>query len=96
MSKTGVLLINLGTPDSPEPKSVYKYLKQFLNDPRVIDIPRALRYLLVNWIIVPFRYKKSAHAYQQIWSKDGSPLLVYSQALAQGVAKKLGNDFKSS
>jgi protoporphyrin/coproporphyrin ferrochelatase len=94
MSKTGVLLINLGTPDSPQPKSVYKYLKQFLNDPRVIDLPRALRYLLVNWIIVPFRYKKSAHAYQQIWRETGSPLLIYSEALAQGVATELGHEFQ--
>lgn len=94
MSKTGVLLINLGTPDSPEPKSVYKYLKQFLNDPRVIDLPRILRYVLVNWIIVPFRYKKSAHAYQQIWSESGSPLLAYSEALVQGVASELGSHFQ--
>ncbi|MBX9702994.1 MAG: ferrochelatase, partial [Silvanigrellaceae bacterium] len=67
-SKIGVLLINLGTPDNCDPKSVYAYLKQFLNDPRVIDLPTVVRYVLVNWLIIPFRYKQSAHAYKQIWS----------------------------
>tara|TARA_R110000868_G_scaffold168175_8_gene402769 strand:- start:3101 stop:4108 length:1008 start_codon:yes stop_codon:yes gene_type:complete len=94
MTKTGVLLINLGTPDDTKPRSVYVYLKQFLNDPRVIDLPALLRYFLVNWIIVPFRYKKSAHAYEQIWSEKGSPLLVNSLALVESVAKKLGDDFQ--
>jgi ferrochelatase len=94
MSKIGVLLINLGTPDSPQPRSVYIYLKQFLNDPRVIDIPKLLRYFLVNWIIVPFRFKKSAQAYQQIWGEQGSPLLVNSQELANALAKQLGADYQ--
>lgn len=83
--KTGVLLINLGTPDSCRPQSVYRYLKQFLNDPRVIDIPGMLRYVLVNALIIPFRYKKSAHAYQQIWTDKGSPLLTYSQGLVDAL-----------
>lgn len=94
MSKIGVLLINLGTPDSPQPRSVYVYLKQFLNDPRVIDIPKFLRYFLVNWIIVPFRFKKSAQAYQQIWGVQGSPLLAHCQALVTAVAKQLGADYQ--
>lgn len=84
--KTGVLLINLGTPDTCHPKSVYTYLKQFLNDPRVIDLPKFIRYFLVNAIIIPLRYKKSAHAYQQIWTNDGSPLLVNSQHLVSAVS----------
>ena len=87
--KTGVLLINLGTPDNCDPKSVYAYLKQFLNDPRVIDLPAFIRYFLVNWIIVPFRYKKSAHAYQQIWTNNGSPLLTHSQDLINALRKKM-------
>lgn len=94
MMKTGVLLINLGTPDSPEPAAVYTYLKQFLNDPRVIDLPALARYLLVNALIVPFRHKKSAHAYRQIWTKEGSPLLVNTENLRQAVAEKLGDQFK--
>ena len=84
-SKTGVLLINLGTPDNCDPKSVFAYLKQFLNDPRVIDLPTVVRYVLVNWIIIPFRYKQSAHAYQQIWRDAGSPLLTNSQDLVNAV-----------
>ena len=86
--KIGVLLINLGTPDNGDPKSVYAYLKQFLNDPRVIDLPTVIRYVLVNWIIIPFRYKQSAHAYQQIWSHKGSPLLTNSQDLVNAVRKE--------
>ncbi len=89
-SKVGVLLINLGTPDTSEPKSIYVYLKQFLNDPRVIDLPRIIRYFLVNWLIIPFRYKQSAHAYQQIWTKKGSPLLTHSQELVSAVRKAFG------
>ncbi|MBA2650404.1 MAG: ferrochelatase [Legionella sp.] len=86
--KIGVLLINLGTPDNCDPKSVYAYLKQFLNDPRVIDLPTLVRYILVNWVIIPFRYKQSAHAYQQIWSDRGSPLLTNSQDLVEAVRKE--------
>jgi ferrochelatase len=93
-SKIGVLLINLGTPDSPRPRSVYVYLKQFLNDPRVIDIPKLLRYFLVNWIIVPLRFNKSAQAYQQIWGAQGSPLLVNCQELSTALAKQIGADYQ--
>ena len=86
--KIGVLLINLGTPENCDPKSVYAYLKQFLNDPRVIDLPTVIRYILVNWVIIPFRYKQSAHAYQQIWSNKGSPLLTNGQDLVNAVRKE--------
>lgn len=94
MSKTGVLLINLGTPDNCDPKSVYTYLKQFLNDPRIIDLPGLLRYVLVNYLIVPFRYKKSAHAYQQIWTSTGSPLLTNSQELLNSLMSELDSTFQ--
>ena len=67
MKKTGVLLIQLGTPDSPSVKDVRKYLTEFLNDPRVIDIPWLPRKLLVNGIIVPFRAPKSAKIYKELW-----------------------------
>lgn len=76
--KTGVLLINLGTPDSPKVSDVRKYLTQFLNDPRVIDINPIARFLLVNGIIVPFRSAKSAKLYEHIWTEEGSPLLTNS------------------
>jgi ferrochelatase len=78
-NKTAVLLINLGTPDSPSVKDVRSYLSQFLNDPRVIDIPWLLRKMLVNLIIVPFRAPKSAKVYQQLWTANGSPLLFYGR-----------------
>jgi ferrochelatase len=78
-NKTGVLLINLGTPDSPSVKDVRSYLSQFLNDPRVIDIPWLLRKILVNLIIVPFRAPKSSKIYQKLWTANGSPLLFHSE-----------------
>jgi ferrochelatase len=91
--KTGVLLINLGTPDSPKTSDVRKYLTQFLNDPRVIDINPVGRFLLVNGIIVPFRAPKSAKLYQHIWTKEGSPLLTNSIKVKTLLQKSLGNSF---
>ncbi|NJM25791.1 MAG: ferrochelatase, partial [Bacteroidia bacterium] len=76
---TAVLLINLGTPDSPSVGHVRSYLSQFLNDPRVIDIPWLLRKILVNLIIVPFRAPKSAKVYKELWTDNGSPLLYYGE-----------------
>lgn len=92
--KTGVLLINLGTPDSPSVSDVRSYLSQFLNDPRVIDIPWLLRKMLVNLIIVPFRAPKSAKIYQKLWTKDGSPLLFYSVKVQELLQKELGSDYQ--
>ena len=88
--KHGILLINLGTPDAPTTGAVRTYLRQFLNDPRVVDIHPLGRWLLLNLIILPFRPAKSAAAYQQIWSKEhGSPLLHYGQVLRDKVQKRL-------
>ncbi len=82
MKRTGVLLIQLGTPDSPKVSDVRKYLTEFLNDPRVIDLPWLGRKLLVNGIIVPFRAPKSAKIYKELWelSGDESPLLTYTES----------------
>lgn len=91
--KKAVLLINLGTPDSPSVSDVRKYLTQFLNDPRVIDINPIARFILVNGIIVPFRAKKSAKLYEQIWTKDGSPLLFHGLNLQKKLQKELGDEF---
>ncbi len=91
--KTGILLLNLGTPDSPETADVRKYLREFLCDRRVIDIPWLQRQLLVNCIIAPFRAPKSAAQYKQIWTKEGSPLLIHSQNLAKKLQQKMGDDF---
>lgn len=89
-SKTGVLLINLGTPDSPSVPHVRSYLSQFLNDPRVIDIPWLMRKLLVNGIIVPFRAPKSAKIYKKLWTEKGSPLLYHSERAKELLQKELG------
>lgn len=88
--KTGVLLINLGTPDTPSVRDVRSYLSQFLNDPRVIDIPWLLRKILVNLIIVPFRAPKSAKIYQKLWTADGSPLLFHSKRAKELLQQELG------
>jgi ferrochelatase len=89
----GVLLINLGTPDAPTTPAVRRYLRQFLSDPRVIDINPVARQLLLNLIILPFRSPKSAAAYRKIWTNGGSPLLVHTQNLAKKVAEKLGTQY---
>jgi len=91
--KKGVLLVNLGSPDSPAVKDVRKYLTQFLNDPLVIDIGPVARFLLVNLIIVPFRASKSAKLYEQIWTKDGSPLITHSLKQKDLLQKSLGDEY---
>jgi ferrochelatase len=93
-SKTGVLLVNLGTPDSPSVGDVRSYLSQFLNDPRVIDIPWLSRKILVNLIIVPFRAPKSAKVYQKLWTANGSPLLYYSKRAAELLQNELDGDYE--
>lgn len=90
---TGVLLINLGSPKAPTVKAVRAYLKQFLSDPLVIDINPLARWLLLNLFILPFRPKKSAAAYQKIWSDQGSPLIIHTEALAKKVASQLGENY---
>ena len=87
--KKGVLLVNLGSPDSPELKDVKKYLGEFLMDERVIDIPFAARTLLVKGIILKTRPKASAAAYKKIWWEEGSPLIVLSQRLQSKIQKQL-------
>ena len=91
--KEAVLLINLGTPDVPTPSRVGKYLTEFLNDKRVIDIHPIGRFILVNLIIVPFRRFKSSKLYQAIWTEKGSPLLLNSMALKEKLQKRLGDDY---
>ncbi len=87
--KQGVLLVNLGSPDSTKVGDVRKYLREFLMDKRVIDVPYILRFFLVNVIIAPFRAKKSAEAYRKIWWQEGSPLKVLTERLAVKVGQEL-------
>lgn len=94
MKKTGVLLIQLGTPDSPGVEDVRIYLKEFLNDPRVIDLPWLGRKLLVNGIIVPFRAPKSAKIYKKLWEHGNgkSPLLTYTENVVTLLQKRFNED----
>ncbi|MGF7231175.1 ferrochelatase [Arachidicoccus sp.] len=89
MAKRGVILMNLGSPDSTDVKDLRKYLTEFLMDKRVIDKPLWLRTLLVRAIIVPFRAPKSAEAYKTIWWKEGSPLVVLTEQLRKAVQSKM-------
>ncbi|MBD77830.1 MAG: ferrochelatase [Crocinitomicaceae bacterium] len=94
MNKHVVLLINLGTPNSPTTSAVRRYLSEFLNDPRVIDIPWLFRKLLVNLIIVPFRSPKSAKIYKQLWTPKGSPLVTHGVDLKNKLQESLGEEFQ--
>ncbi|MCB0578790.1 MAG: ferrochelatase [Phaeodactylibacter sp.] len=91
--KKGVLLVNLGTPDDPGRGAVYRYLKQFLLDPRVIDYPWLARNLLVRGIIAPFRSGSSSKLYKMLWTEEGSPLKVYGERVAEGVQEILGEEY---
>jgi ferrochelatase len=88
--RTGLLLVNLGSPKSPSNDDVKIYLKQFLNDPYVIDLPSPLRWLLVNAFILNVRPQKTAEAYEKIWTPDGSPLFTHTRALTRKIIKKAG------
>ena len=89
--KVGVLLINLGTPDTPEAASVRKYLAEFLSDPRVIEIPRFVWKPILHGIILRTRPKKSAHAYSQVWTEEGSPLAVVTRNQATKLQERWGD-----
>jgi len=86
---TGILLVNLGTPEAPTSSAVRRFLKQFLWDPRVIEYPRWLWWLILNVIILRIRPSRSAAAYRKIWTDDGSPLMIFSERIAAGVGKQL-------
>lgn len=90
----GVLLTNLGTPDAPTPAALRCYLAEFLSDPRVIEIPKLLWWPILHGIILRTRPQRSAALYQKIWTPEGSPLLVYSQRLAEKLQQQLGSNIK--
>jgi ferrochelatase len=85
-----LLLLNLGTPAAPEPRAVRRYLREFLSDPRVLDLPAWRRFLLRELVLLPRRARRSAAAYRQIWTAAGSPLLVHGRALAEKLGRRLG------
>ena len=90
-SKTGVLLVNLGTPEAPTAAKLRPYLREFLSDPRVVEIPRLIWMIILHGIILRIRPKRSAHAYETIWTEQGSPLAVHTSALTDKVATKLAD-----
>jgi ferrochelatase len=90
----GLLLVNLGTPDAPTTGAVRAYLREFLSDPRVLDMNPLGRWLLLEWAILRTRPAQSAGAYRKIWGEKGSPLLVHSLALAEAVAEELHGEFQ--
>ena len=91
--KTGVLIVNLGTPDSPNTPDVRKYLREFLMDGRVLDVPAAVRWPLVNLIISPFRGPKSAKIYKELWEDRGSPLKFYGEDAEEMLQARLGDEY---
>lgn len=93
--KVGILLANLGTPDAPTAAALRPYLRQFLSDTRVVEIPRAIWWFILNCIILVIRPKKSAEKYAQVWTKEGSPLLVHAQKQAILLRGFLGQKIKS-
>jgi ferrochelatase len=90
--KVGVLLINLGTPNAPEPGAVKLYLKEFLSDPRVVEIPQLVWQPILRGIILNTRPRKSAHAYKQVWTEEGSPLAAITARQARALAGAFGED----
>ena len=88
--RQGLLLVNLGTPDAPETGAVRRYLREFLSDPRVLDIPAPARWALLELLILPTRPARSAEAYRKVWTQEGSPLLVHSRTLAARLEDALG------
>ncbi len=88
-SAVGVLLCNLGTPDEPTPRAVRRYLAEFLADPRLVELPRWLWLPILHAVILNIRPRRSAHAYQKVWTPEGSPLRVFSERQRSAIAKQL-------
>jgi protoporphyrin/coproporphyrin ferrochelatase len=91
--KKGILLMNIGSPSAPSVPAVRRYLSEFLSDKRVIDLPAPVRFLLLYGVILPFRTRNSARAYQAIWTQDKSPLITNSEAFCQALQARLGTEY---
>ena len=94
--KLGILLVNLGSPDAPTPRAVRRYLAEFLWDPRVVEFPRMLWWLVLHGIILRVRPRRSARAYKRVWSLEGSPLIATSKLQAQAIEKKIQDRFRGN
>ncbi len=93
-TRVGVLLINLGTPEAPTPRAVRRYLKEFLWDPRVVELPRPLWWLILNGFVLPLRPRRSAQRYAQVWTPEGSPLRLHTERQAKLLLGFLGERIK--
>jgi hypothetical protein len=93
--RTGILLVNLGTPDAPTPAAVRRYLREFLGDPRVVQLPRIPWWILLNFVILPFRSGRTAKKYAKVWMPEGSPLRVYLERQVQMLRGYLGVHLKT-
>ncbi len=89
LPKTGVIITNLGTPDAPAPKALRRYLKEFLSDPRVVEVPRLIWWFILNLVILPLRSRASAKVYKTVWTEDGSPLLDITLRQVKALQKKV-------
>lgn len=94
-ARTGVLIANLGTPDAPTPAAVRRFLAEFLADPRVVEAPRWLWRIALHGVILRIRPRRSAHAYRQVWTEQGSPLLIHSRALTEAVRARLAEEIEA-
>jgi len=93
--KIGILITNLGTPEAPTKQALKPYLKQFLSDPRVVEVPKLIWWFVLNGVILNIRPKRSAQAYSTVWSDEGSPLLVHTKNQAAGIAKRFAEKYGS-
>ncbi|MCZ6828538.1 MAG: ferrochelatase [Gammaproteobacteria bacterium] len=93
VGRIGVLITNLGTPTEPTPRGVRPFLREFLSDPRVVEIPRLLWWIILNGIVLPIRPARSARAYKSIWTEAGSPLLIHTRAQADALQLKLRDEY---
>ena len=91
--RIGVLITNLGTPDAPETRALRRYLREFLSDPRVVEVPRFIWFFILNLVILVIRPPRSAHAYKTVWTDEGSPLLVHSENQLKGIRERLQNTY---
>lgn len=91
--RIGVLITNLGTPDAPETGALRRYLREFLSDPRVVEVPRFIWFFILNLVILVIRPPRSAHAYKTVWTEEGSPLLVHSENQLKGIRERLQKQY---
>ena len=96
MKRSGLLLVNLGTPDAPTPEAVRRYLRQFLSDRRVVDLPPLLWQPILHGLVLPLRSRRSARNYQHIWTEEGSPLLAISRRQADRLQARLAADERTA